>query len=230
MLKKVRSIFSRTPSPPASQREQSLVNLQMVIDLTRKPNPNLGLPPDAIPGLSVIKALVRGLRYRTVDQLVGRKIELTSIAHASDELRVLVRQHGIELGATITDTAELGFRKYGLLDYEFEVVATQLNAERQSVRFLKEMGFLPDKHEVDDGVFPDAGIGFLEEMLADVKKDRIMLKIMLDSQGSYQGAQGAPQEKWLNFDLSQHFPCEFVIRDACLTNCGLIWLNRHFYL
>jgi hypothetical protein len=94
------------------------------------------------------------------------------------------------------------------------------------------MGFLPDKdkEDVSDAVFPDAGIGFLEVMLDDVRENRLLLKILLDSQGEYRGAQGAASEQWLNADPTQYFPCEFIVRDACLTNCSLIWLNKHFYL
>ena len=27
-----------------------------------------------------------------------------------------------------------------------------------------------------------------------------------------------------------YLPRRFVIEDACLTNCGAVWLNKHFYL
>ncbi len=103
-------------------------------------------------------------------------------------------------------------------------------AERQRVRFLKDMGFLPDKNEVDDAIFPDAGIGFLKEMLDEVRNNKLLFKVLLDSQGEYRGAKGAPVEQWVNKDPAHYFPCEFVISDACITNCGLIWLNKHFYL
>lgn len=80
LAEKLRSMTGTDTSLKTSQRKQpSFTNVQMVFDLTREPKPNLGLPPDAIPGLSVIKQLVRGLRYRTVDGLVGLKVELTSI-------------------------------------------------------------------------------------------------------------------------------------------------------
>lgn len=218
-------------SPETSKRKQpSFTNFQMVFDLTREPKPNLGLPPNAIPGLSVIKELVRGLRYRTVDQLVGLKVELTSIEKAPDELCSLIRQHGIDVAGDIQDLSAGAFLKYGLLDYDFVVVSTDLVAERQRVRFLKDMGLLSDKKDVDDSVFPDAGIGFLEEMLDEIRKNKLVVKILLDSQGAYRGAQGALQEQWMNADPDQYFPCEFVVRDACLTNCSLIWLNKHFYL
>ncbi len=215
----------------ASQRKQpSVTNVQMVIDLTREPKANLGLPPDAIPGLSVIKELVRGLRYRTVDQLVGRKIKLASLERAPGELCSVIRQHGIHVDPVIQDLSAGAFLKYGLLDYDFVVVNSELAPEPQRVRFLKSMGLLPDKKDVDDSVFFDAGIGFLEEMVDEIRKNKLLFKILLDSQGAYRGAQGKPKEKWMNADPNQYFPCEFTVRDACLTNCSLIWLNKHFYL
>jgi hypothetical protein len=105
----------------------------MVFDLTRQPRPNLGLPADAIPGLSVIMELVRGLRYRTVDQLVGLKVELTSIANAAEELRLVIGRCGIDLDEVLSDSGEVAFLKYGLLDYDFVVVNSELAAEPQRV-------------------------------------------------------------------------------------------------
>jgi hypothetical protein len=230
LAQKLRSIISGSISEETSQRkQQAVMNVQMVFDLTREPRPNLGLPPNAIPGLSVIKELVRGLRYRSVDQLVGIKLELTSIEMAPDEVCALIRQHGIEV-AGLRDLSTGAFLKYGLLDYDFLEVVTDFVPEPQRVRFLKDMGFLPDKKDVDDGVFHDAGIGFLEEMVDEVRENKLLFKILLDSQGAYRGAKGVPREKWMNVDPNKYFPCEFIVRDACLTNCSLIWLNKHFYL
>lgn len=142
----------------------------------------------------------------------------------------MIRQHGIELAAEVQDLSVGAFLKYGLLDYDFAVVNSKLEPEAQRVRFLKDMGFLPDKNDVDDAVFFDAGIGFLEEMLDEVTQNKLLFKILLDSEGAYRGAQVARNDKWMNVDPGRHFPCEFVVRDACLTNCSFIWLNKHFYL
>jgi len=105
-----------------------------------------------------------------------------------------------------------------------------MTAERQSVRFLKEFGLLANKEDVNDSFFPDGGIGFLEEMVAEVKENHLLLKIRLDSQGAYRGAKDTPIEQWMSADPAQYFPCQFVVSDACLTNCSSIWLSKHFYL
>lgn len=231
LARKLRSMVGSDAPPEESQRKKpAFMNVQMTFDLTREPRPNLGLSPNAIPGLSVIKELVRGLRYRTVDELVGGKLELSSIEKAPGQVCALIRPHGIELSSEVRDLSAGAFLKYGLLDYDFVVVNSELAPEPQRVRFLKDLGFLPDKQDVNDGVFHDAGIGFLEEMVDEVRKNELLFKIVLDSQGAYRGAKGVPQEKWMNADPDQYFPCEFIVRDACLTNCSLIWLNKHFYL
>ncbi len=215
----------------AIQKEQlSLRNYQMTFDLTREPIPNLGLPPNAIPGLSVIKELARSLRYLEIGELIGQEVNFTSIEKAPEELCSIVRQYGINIESAPRDFSSIPFLKYGLLDYKFEFPSDFL-ARPQSLRFLKELGFLLDKNEVDDGIFPDAGFGFLEEMLDEVRANNTFFKIILDSQGAYRGAHASNYKKhWQSASPNQYFPCQFKVRDACLTNCSLIWLNKHFYL
>jgi hypothetical protein len=231
LVRKLRSIVGGSTFDEASKRENaSVVNIQMTFDLTRPTNPNLGLPPHAVPGLSTIKELVRKLKYKTVDELVGLKVELSSLERVEEELRIIIQEHGIQLDETVSNSGVFVFLKYGFLDIEFAVRNTALVPEVQRVRFLKEMGFLPDKEFVDDSIFHDAGLGFLEEMLEEAREGKLLFKIKLDSVGSYRGAHGVSEEKLLKESPAQYFPCEFIVRDACLTNCGLIWLNKHFYL
>lgn len=232
LVQKLKSLSRIRGAQEKSQRKPvEVANVQMVFDLTREPKPNLGLPPEAIPGLSVIKELVRELRYRRVEQLVGLKVKLTSIDNSLNEVRLLVSNCGVVLGDSTSDSSGAGtFLKYGLLDYEFDVVSADLVAERQKVRFLKDMGILPDKEDVDDSFLPDGGVGYLEEMVDVIKKGKLVFKVILDSRGTYQGAKGTPSEKWTKLDPDKFFPCEFVVRDACITNCSMIWLLKHFYL
>ncbi|MBX9723010.1 MAG: hypothetical protein K2X81_16530, partial [Candidatus Obscuribacterales bacterium] len=56
LRQKISSITTGGKSAAIQKEQQSLRNYQMTFDLTREPIPNLGLPPNAIPGLSVIKA------------------------------------------------------------------------------------------------------------------------------------------------------------------------------
>lgn len=237
LARKLQSIIRASKSEPAGQQQPArqqqpaLTNLRMVYDLTREPKPNLGLPPNAIPGLSVIKELVRGLRYRSIDTLIGHTLELTSIERAPGEVSAFIRHHGIEV-ADLRDLSAGVFMKYGILDYEFNTVLTDIVPERQRVRFLKDLGLLLDKSDVDDSMFFDAGIGFLEEMVDETKENKLLFKIILDRQGERKvlSAPGPISNEWLNTAPNNYFPCEFTVRDACLTNCGSIWLNKHFYL
>lgn len=232
--KLAQKLWVRTGSSPfaksSRQTQGSFSNVEMVFDLTREPKQNLGLPADAIPGLSVLKELIRGLRYRTIDSLVGLELELTSIQKASDEICSLIRMHGIEPVGGVRDLSAGAFLKYGLLDCEYFDVVTDFIPEPQRAKFLKDMGFLPDKADVNDELFPDAGIGFLEEMVDEIRQGKLLFKIMLDSSGAYRGAQGGALDKCMSIDPNRYFPCKFVVRDACITNCSLIWLIKHFYL
>jgi hypothetical protein len=158
-------------------------------------------------------------------------LELTSIERAPGEVSAFIRHHGIEV-ADSRDLSAGVFLKYGVLDYEFNTVVTDIVLERQRVRFLKDLGLLFDKRDVDDSMFFDAGIGFLEEMVDETKENKLLFKIMLDRQGEGEilSAPSPVSNEWLNTDSNNYFPCEFTVRDACLTNCGSIWLNKHFYL
>lgn len=226
----LRSLKSKFVPSSRDKSSPRLVNFHMEFDLTREPRPNLGLPPNAIPGLSVIKNLIRELRYSELRSLIGLEIEIESMDSAGESLRRLLLDLNQPVASLLTEHPDVPFRKYGILDIDFEVQSSDIPGGRKSVRFLKEMGFLPDRADVDDGVFPDAGIGFLEEMLEQAKAGKLILKLFLRSKGTYQGAKDRPVEEWLNMDLRQHFPCNFEIVDACITNCDLIWLNKHFYL
>ncbi|MBS1989929.1 MAG: hypothetical protein JSS86_05465 [Cyanobacteria bacterium SZAS LIN-2] len=231
LAQKLRSVVGRDAPRGAGQPDQpTLMNLEIRLDLTEDSKPNLGLPPDAIPGLTVIKELVRGLRYLTVDQLVGLKIEVSSSSSAAAEVRAAITAHGIDLGELVEDSGVMTFLKYGLLDYTFGVVKTDLVATPQRARFLKEIGLLPDKADVSDSIFPDGGIGFLEEMLGEVRANRLLLKILLDRDETDGVVSRVYSKDWMHADAAPYFPCVFTVRDACLTNCSLIWLCKHFYL
>lgn len=204
------------------------MNVEMHFDLTRTPKQNLGLPPNAIPGLTVIKNLVRNLRYRQISQLTGLEVEISSLRKANEELRTLIHQNGYSLKKN-DQNHEGTFLKYGILDLEFEINDTNFEIEKRSVRFLKEMGILTDKAEVDDSFLPDAGIGFLEEMLEETKTNKLLFKIFLES-SQYQGIKSTPLENIHAINPEKYFPCKFIVRDACITNCSYIWLTKHFYL
>lgn len=227
---RLRAFKSKLVPSRQDKAAPQLANFQLVFDLTKEPRPNLGLPPNAIPGLSVIKRLLRGLRYTELSHLIGLEIEIDSLEKLRNNLDKLLIEHKQPVASLLSEHPDVPFRKYGILDLAFEVLNTDHPIDRKPARFLKEMGFLPDRAEVDDAVFPDAGIGFLEEMLEQTQSGKLMLKLFLRSRGGYQGAKDRPVEEWLKMDLTKHFPCKFAIVDACITNCDLIWLNKHFYL
>ncbi|MBX9724668.1 MAG: hypothetical protein K2X81_24905, partial [Candidatus Obscuribacterales bacterium] len=170
------------------------------------------------------------LRYREIGELIGQEVNFTSIEKAPEELCSIIRQYGINIESTPRDFSSIPFLKYGILDYKFELASIDLSADSHRIRFLKDLGFLLDKNEVDDGIFPDAGIGFLQEMLDEVRANNNFFKILLDSQGAYRGAHTSGYKNWQSVNPNRYFPCHFKIRDACITNCSLIWLNKHCYL
>ncbi|MCW5821419.1 MAG: hypothetical protein KIT34_01370 [Cyanobacteria bacterium TGS_CYA1] len=219
----VEAIFRKKTN---SKKPQS-TNIEMRFDLTREPKQNLGLPPNAIPGLSVIKELVRNLIYKQIDDLIGLEIEVSSMATSSKEIQNKIEQYGYSLN--YAENFEGGFLKYGILDLKFDLIETNSPIEKQSVRFLKDMGFLVDKVDVNDSIFPDAGIGFLQDMLDETKTNKLIFKIFLEST-DYRGIRDNPKQNIMELNSEQYFPNKFVVRDACITNCTLIWLNKHFYL
>lgn len=213
-----------------SAKQTKLPQRGKVYDLTHLPKARNKQTSKKVPGLSVIKSLVRELRYCQIKSLVDTTIMLSSIEAAPAEVRAKISSLGIEIESILENPGVLSFNKYGLLDFEYQVIKTSLPIERQSVRFLRDLGVLIDSHELLDSVFiPDDGVWFLDDMLQDIREEKLVLKIMLDCQSDFP-VKLKDTSASLYDNPNKYFPSEFKVRDACITNCGLVWLCKHFYL
>lgn len=184
-------------------------------------------PQHRIPSLSVIKHIVRRLRYQELGALIGKQIVINSLDSVEADVREALRIEYPFIGALNSQSFAFGFRKYGMLDLTFAVGESCPQVRLQEIRFLKQMGFLSDPAK---NPFPDAGVGILEELADQVSEGAIQFRLFLKHRDYQPWYKECTLDELLKIDLTQHFPHHFEIVDACLTNADMIWLNKHFYL
>ena len=112
----------------------------------------------------------------------------------------------------------------------FATAPPQLLAHQQTrsgIGLLRDLGFLPAKNEPwPDSVDPDvSGLEFLLEELA---PDQTFLRLFLQSERP--SGDRVPSIRELLTLPQGYLPRAFRIEDACVTNHGAVWLQKHFYL
>jgi hypothetical protein len=101
--------------------------------------------------LTLIRSVARGLRYRSLDDLIGREVIITHVTTVEDPVRRA-------LGAALPSACSLigpevhyrqgAVAKYGLLDLQFAAPRHLLGDEsRSGVSLLRELGYLPRRNE-----------------------------------------------------------------------------------
>ena len=66
-------------------------------------------------------------------------------------------------------------------------------------------------------------VGLLDFLADDVEKNEAMIKLFLRAAES--------QSPRLSLKLAEdYFPQIFIVEDACMTNSGNVWFNKHFYM
>ena len=195
----------------------------------------------------VIRRVANGLRYRSVDALIGQIILVSSIGALEAEIQEFVHR-------SFADCVYLGqsekqlvgaLWKYGILDFKFQAPDSMLNSEfRRGIPIMIELGFLSD---FDESLDDDDRLICLEELDRDVKKKETFLKLFFEDNadgGSAFERYRARKEQILEDRLSTvtssswiesiqseiPFPIEFRVIDACVTNSDHVWINRHFFL
>jgi hypothetical protein len=177
----------------------------------------------------LVRDVARALRYRPLDHLVGRSVEV----HDLDEIEENVH---LALGPDLPEGCrlvgpELHFRegavaKYGILDLRFSAPGELLTEGdvRTGVALLRELGFLPGGETGPQQRVCDDPL-CLEMIQEELAKGQVYLQLFLEG--------GRPSAGLPYFPLrvpDGYLPRAFRIADACVTNAELVWLWKHFYL
>lgn len=173
--------------------------------------------------------IARGLRYRTLDGVVGRSARVASGPTAiADVLTALDGRLPPRIDATRQPAPPpKTIAKYGLIDLEFALPPGAAPAlPRLSRAEFRALGVLGRDQQSGDGAIDEA---CLDMFLEEVSEGSLLLKLILDAEGDERSvserlrhtAKGLP---------GRYFPRSFRVRDACLTNAPMLWLSKHFYL
>lgn len=183
----------------------------------------------------IVRQLARRLRYRTLDDLIGRTVILRSVdTILADVQAVLDDVHP----ACVFRGPEERFRhaalaKYGFLELDYASPPHLIPTEPpRGLSLLKELGFVghvKNSHSVPLNADP---LGFLEEMLKDMDKNRAVLKLFLEERALGWFPPPPEWEQWLQQPLLMPFPKNMRITDGCVTNftSELVWIEKHLYL
>ncbi|HMS39137.1 MAG TPA: hypothetical protein PKE69_02845 [Pyrinomonadaceae bacterium] len=178
------------------------------------------------------KTILRGLRYCSLPKLINRKIEICSLETFEADLFAI-------LGGDLPPDSRLisperiylegAIVKYGLIDATLSVSNRHLaSCSIINGNTLRELGFVlspEDKDYVTENALETGieDVGLLDFLAKDVEKNEAIIKLFLKA------AEEKPSR--LSLKLSDnYFPRTFVVEDACLTNSGYVWFNKHFYL
>ena len=164
--------------------------------------------------------------------MIDRRIEVSSPeTFESDLFAILGGDLPTDSRLVSPDKRHLGgtIAKYGLIDVTLSVSSKHLAAcSLINGKMLRGLGFISTPEEKEyvsrNTLEPDGeDIGLLDLLVEDVETNEAMIKLFLKT--------AEAQSPRLSLKLTENYlPQTFVVRDACLTNSGYVWLNKHFYL
>src|SRR3954452_15746473 len=95
----------------------------------------------------LVRSVARGLRYRPLDHLVGRSVEIADLEAVEDAVRLALGPDlpdGCRLAGPEPRYREGAIAKYGILDLRFTAPGDLLPGDvRTVVPLLRELGYLP---------------------------------------------------------------------------------------
>lgn len=161
--------------------------------------------------------------------MIDRKIEICSIETIESDIFTIL---GGDLPADSRLISNEKIRiegaiaKYGIIDAEFSISDRHfVNCPLIDRNTFRELGFVlspEDKEYITQNHLPngDEDFGLLDFLADDAEKNEAIIKLFLRCD--------APK---LSLKLPKDFfPREFIVEDACMTNSGYVWFNKHFYL
>ena len=182
--------------------------------------------------ITYLRKILRGLRYCSLPKLIDRRVQICSLETIEADIfsilggdlpadsRLILKEQKYLEGA---------ITKYGIIDAEFSISTRHLAmCSLIDGDTLHGLGFISSPEEKEyvakNTLTPDEeDRGLLDFLADDVEKNEAIIKLFLKAD--------APQSLQLSLKLPEgYFPRTFVVQDACMTNSGYVWFNKHFYM
>ena len=182
----------------------------------------------------LVKAVARGLRYRLLDHLVNRSIEIRDLDAVEVAVRLAIGPdlpEACRLAGPVRADIEVTVAKYGILDLRFTAPDGLLSSDaRTGVPLLRELGFLPGG---DAG--PQVRVcddpTCLEMLQDELDEGRAWLLLLLEGGRPGDDARIEGTDGRVSFRVPEgYLPQSFKVADACVANASGVWLWRHFYM
>ena len=180
-----------------------------------------------------IRQVARRLRYRTMDQLVGRTITLHSLRTVLADMQLRVDEFcpGSIFKGPDQPFREGALAKYGLMDLSYDAPSEMAAAEpHRGLSLLKELGLV---EHFDDAVTrpfdKDGERQYFAGLLDELDRNQTILRLFLKEHRE-SVVTPAERQQWLDQPSSMQFPKTMEIVDACITNLDSVWLTKHFYM
>lgn len=178
---------------------------------------------------TLIKRLLNELKYQELNELIGKKINITSAEEAPNEIMPILNEAistDIQFKGPKEEYRRATVVKHGILDLVYDIPITMLQTNNLTETNLLKVLRLSDQSLINNEDSDGLSI-YLEIFLDDLKEQESLLKVFLQTKVEWDWKQyrknireGIPDEYW---------PRTFIIEDACLTNVSSIWLERHLY-
>jgi hypothetical protein len=191
--------------------------------------------------LRLLHRVAHGLRYRELTELIDRRVMITSLEMVEGALRGLTRGWVAEdARLQHPEYVEGAMVKYGLIDAQFAASNALLEHRTTMVglEVMRACGFLPRRGERWEADEMACGVGFVEDLAADLAVGECVVKLMLRDglsaeehweplRAEWNESGSMPKELRIR---AGYLPREMKVVDACVTNARSVWFSRHFYL
>jgi hypothetical protein len=180
--------------------------------------------------------IARELRYRPLPALIGRRVEIASIASIEGMVRDLASLYlPFDARWQPPEMLEGALAKYGLIDTELSAPEHLLDIPdtQRGLELMRELGFLVSAEELAElaEALGDGGEFCFEQLIADLDARSCVLKLFLQDEIAFDARIARFKATALQLVLPvDYFPRELVVIDACVTNARFVWFNKHFYL
>lgn len=183
---------------------------------------------------NILLNVARSLRYRTLQPMLGKSVEVSARLRIVDDVSSFVSQFvdGCLFDGPGQNVLDGQIAKFGLLDLRFSAPSRMLDSvPAAGVPLLRELGFVDsDLQELAEELGDDAN-SCINELRDGIAENRTHLLLFL--QASIPSASDMTLmdrvARFRNPSIIK-FPITCSVVDACVSNSSFVWMNKHFYV